>query len=109
MGLELADLGRGVRRACLTDRRLLARPSGVGPGIRDAAEAAVGTGDDEVLGGRIAGRVCRTALRMTAEEAARFPRAERIEGTLVLRQVDVPSGGSGMFRRRASGRVSRPV
>jgi len=56
------------------------------------------------------GRVCRTALRLTAEEAARFPQAERIEGTLVLRQVDVPSGGaSGMFRRRASGRVSTPV
>jgi hypothetical protein len=52
------------------------------------------------------GRACRTAFRLTAEEAAMYPQAERIEGTLVLRSVDVPQAGIGLFRRRAGGRMS---
>ena len=52
------------------------------------------------------GRVCRTALRLTAEEAAAYPQAQRIEGSLVLRQVDVPQGGTRLFRRRAAARAS---
>ncbi len=55
------------------------------------------------------GRACRTAFRMTAEEAAKYPQAERIEGTLVLRNVDLPQGGIGLLLRRLSARVSTPV
>jgi hypothetical protein len=36
------------------------------------------------------GRICRTLFQLTAEEAAKYPEAERIEGTLLLREVDVP-------------------
>ena len=55
------------------------------------------------------GRACRTAYRLTAEEAAKYPQAERIEGTLVLRNVDLPQGGRSLFRRRPAGQVSTPV
>jgi len=34
------------------------------------------------------GRVCRTLFQLTAEEAARYPGAERIEGSLLLREVE---------------------
>ena len=35
------------------------------------------------------GRICRTMFACSAEEAARlYPRAERIQGTMVLREVD---------------------
>jgi len=34
------------------------------------------------------GRVCRTLFQLTAEEAAEYPQAERIEGTLLLREVE---------------------
>ena len=34
------------------------------------------------------GRVCRTLFQLTAEEAGRYPEAERIEGSLLLREVD---------------------
>ena len=34
------------------------------------------------------GRVCRTLFQLTAEEAADYPQAERIEGTLLLREVE---------------------
>jgi hypothetical protein len=36
------------------------------------------------------GRICRTLFQLTAEEAAKYPEAERIEGTMLLREVDVP-------------------
>jgi hypothetical protein len=52
------------------------------------------------------GRVCRTALRLTADEAARYPQAERVEGTLILRQVEAPTS---FFRRRAGTRLGSPV
>jgi len=55
------------------------------------------------------GRACRTAFRLTAEEAAKYPQAERIEGTLVLRHVDLPQVGRSLFRRRPTGEVSTPV
>ena len=54
------------------------------------------------------GRVCRTAFRMTAEEAAKYPQAEPIEGTLVLRLVEAPQRGIGLLRR-LSARVTTPV
>jgi len=54
------------------------------------------------------GRVCRTTFRMTAEEAAKYPQAERIDGTLLVREVE--SGhGTGLFRRRHGARVGSPV
>ena len=34
------------------------------------------------------GRVCRTVFQLTAEEASQFPDAERIDGTMLLREVD---------------------
>ena len=34
------------------------------------------------------GRVCRTLFQMTAEEASRYADAERIEGSLLLREVE---------------------
>ena len=34
------------------------------------------------------GRVCRTLFQLTAEEAAEYPQAERIEGTMLLREVE---------------------
>ncbi|MEO7338882.1 MAG: hypothetical protein ABIV63_20100 [Caldimonas sp.] len=34
------------------------------------------------------GRICRTMFQLTAEEAARYPEAERIEGTMLLREVE---------------------
>jgi len=34
------------------------------------------------------GRVCRTLFQLTEQEAARLPEAERIEGTMLLREVD---------------------
>ena len=55
------------------------------------------------------GRACRTAFRLTAEEAAKYPQAQRIEGTLVLRHVDLPQVGRSLFRRRSAGQVSTPV
>jgi hypothetical protein len=35
------------------------------------------------------GRICRTLFQMSADEAAiRYPQAERIDGTMLLREVD---------------------
>jgi hypothetical protein len=34
------------------------------------------------------GRVCRTLFQLTVEEAARYPEAERIPGSMLLREVD---------------------
>src|SRR5690349_13274454 len=34
------------------------------------------------------GRVCRTMYAITEEEARKFPQAERVPGTLILREVD---------------------
>ena len=34
------------------------------------------------------GRMCRTMFQLTAEEASRYPDAERIDGTMLLREVD---------------------
>jgi len=34
------------------------------------------------------GRVCRTLFQLTEQEAARLPEAERIEGSMLLREVD---------------------
>ena len=52
------------------------------------------------------GRVCRTMLACSADEAARlYPDAERIEGTMVLREVDDDALDTtpGVFRRSAQG------
>jgi hypothetical protein len=55
------------------------------------------------------GRVCRTAFRLTAEEASRYPHAERIEGTLVLRPVESRRGLRSLFRRRSVPGVRSPA
>jgi hypothetical protein len=34
------------------------------------------------------GDICRTMFQLTAEEAARYPEAERIAGSMLLRDVD---------------------
>ena len=34
------------------------------------------------------GRVCRTMFQLTAEEAAKYPEAERIPGSMLLKDVD---------------------
>lgn len=34
------------------------------------------------------GRVCRTMYAISEEEARKFPNAERVPGTLILREVD---------------------
>jgi len=34
------------------------------------------------------GRVCRTMYAISEEEARKFPQAERLPGTLILREVD---------------------
>ena len=34
------------------------------------------------------GRMCRTMFQLTAEEAAKYPDAERIAGSMLLRDVD---------------------
>ena len=47
------------------------------------------------------GRVCRTMFQLTAEEAAKYPEAERIPGSMLLKDVDeAPSASirSRMFR-----------
>lgn len=49
------------------------------------------------------GRVCRTIFQLTAEEAAKYPDAERIPGTMLLRDVEDSSFGEtapGAFRRQ---------
>ena len=51
------------------------------------------------------GRVCRTLFQMTAEEASRYAEAERIEGSLLLREVeedDFADTTPRVFRPRAS-------
>jgi hypothetical protein len=37
---------------------------------------------------RKTGRMCRTIFQLTAEEASRYPHAQRIDGTMSLREVD---------------------
>jgi len=34
------------------------------------------------------GRICRTMFQLTAEEAAKYPEAERIPGSMLLRDVE---------------------
>jgi hypothetical protein len=34
------------------------------------------------------GDICRTMFQLTAEEAARYPEAERIAGSMLLREVE---------------------
>jgi hypothetical protein len=34
------------------------------------------------------GRICRTLFQLTESEAAELPQAERIEGSMLLREVD---------------------
>ena len=34
------------------------------------------------------GRICRTLFQLSEEEAAGLPQAERIEGSMLLREVD---------------------
>ncbi len=34
------------------------------------------------------GRICRTVFQLTAEEASKYPETERIERTMLLRDVD---------------------
>ena len=34
------------------------------------------------------GRICRTLFQLSAREAAELPEAERIEGSMLLREVD---------------------
>jgi len=34
------------------------------------------------------GRICRTMFQLTAEEAAKYPEAERIPGSMLLREVE---------------------
>ena len=34
------------------------------------------------------GRICRTMYALSEEEAEKFPQAERVPGTLILREVD---------------------
>jgi hypothetical protein len=49
------------------------------------------------------GRICRTMFQLTAEEAAKYPEAERIPGSMLLKDVDeAPSADA---RRR----VFRPA
>lgn len=38
----------------------------------------------------VAGQICRTLFQVTEEEMARYPDAERIEGTMLMREVDAP-------------------
>lgn len=52
------------------------------------------------------GRVCRTLFQLTAEEAARYAEAERIEGSLLLREVeedDFADTTPRVFRPRQEG------
>ena len=37
------------------------------------------------------GRICRTMFQLTAEEAAKYPEAERIPGSMLLREVEEDS------------------
>ena len=49
------------------------------------------------------GCIRRTTAVMTEQEAASFPEAERIEGSLILREVnDVPDGNSGVCSDESS-------
>lgn len=34
------------------------------------------------------GQICRTMFQLTADEAAQYPEAERIEGSMLLREVE---------------------
>ena len=52
------------------------------------------------------GRICRTMFACSTQEAARlYPDAERIEGTMILREVDDEAldTAPGVFRRSAHG------
>jgi len=43
------------------------------------------------------GRICRTMFQLPAEEVADYPEAERIEGSMVLREVEDSGYGKTMF------------
>ena len=54
------------------------------------------------------GRICRTMFPCSAEEAKRlYPDAERIDGTMLLREVDEepPKKKAPAFRRKQAGDV----
>lgn len=36
------------------------------------------------------GRICRTMFQFTAEEVSQYPEAERIDGSMLLREVEEP-------------------
>ena len=36
----------------------------------------------------VTGRICRTLFQLSEKEAAKLPQAERIEGSMLLREVD---------------------
>ena len=51
------------------------------------------------------GRTCRTVFQLTAEEAAKYPDAERIPGTMSLREQDdepFTDTAPGAFRVQSS-------
>jgi len=54
------------------------------------------------------GQICRTTFQLTAEEAAGYPEAERIEGSMLLREVedDVALGATGP---QVAGRTRRSL
>ncbi|MEO6566516.1 MAG: hypothetical protein ABIO63_10840 [Casimicrobiaceae bacterium] len=50
------------------------------------------------------GRICRTVFQLTVEEAAKYPDAERIPGTMLLRDLDdeaTRQTAPGAFRVRS--------
>ena len=51
------------------------------------------------------GRICRTMFQLTAEEAAAYCDAERIEGSMTVREVDEDHVDTtpGVFRAAARG------
>lgn len=51
------------------------------------------------------GRICRTMFQLTAEEASKYPEAVRIDGSMLLREVedDAVDTTPGVFRPQMQG------
>lgn len=50
------------------------------------------------------GQICRTMFQLTAEEAATYPEAERIAGSMLIRTVaDDPQGERSLRREPVAG------
>ena len=49
----------------------------------------------------VSGRVCRTMYAISEEEARKFPQAERVPGTLIMREVDEFHGALNGGRQAA--------